>query len=528
MAFSNLNYGLTTDLELGTLYDEDNNVSLDHTVSLENLEAGTIYYIQAYSYINGDTVYSAIQPFATVSNSSGQIRVCFNNSVDTSVATIQNAQYSGVYTNDTIKAYIDKAQYTLDIAIYNHSDNLITTAINDAYDRGVRIRYITCGSTATLALGSLNSNIPVLERPDLSNGIMHNKFVIIDANIFDSCWVLNGSTNWTSAQLFDDPNNLVMVQDQSVARTFELEFEEMWGSDGDFPNAANSKFGAQKSNNTPHHFLVNGNPFEVYFSPSDNTTSKIIEAIESANDEIDFGLLVFTKNELAWAIEDRFNDGVQVNGIIEQINSQGSEYEYLLDLGVNVWSHQGVSNDFHHKYCIIDHANTASDPLVVTGSHNWSTAAETTNDENTIIVHNANIANQFYQEFHQRMNELENVAEPSFNCIDQACVDPLDGSGTYISLAACEFACNPVNIEDVNFQKINLFPNPNSGTFQLELTSSHSKLTKYQILDIQGKTIAEEELNTTSGYQQFSIEHPLNSGFYFFVIDNQRIKFVVQ
>ena len=131
---------------------------------------------------------------------------------------------------------------------------MITTAINDAYDRGVRVRYITCESTATMALVSLNDNIPVLERPEVI-GIMHNKFIIIDADVADSTWVLSGSTNWTSEQIFNDPNHIIMVQDQSVARTYELEFNEMWGSDGDEPDAANAKFGSDKSNNTPHQFL---------------------------------------------------------------------------------------------------------------------------------------------------------------------------------------------------------------------------------------------------------------------------------
>ena len=185
----------------------------------------------------------------------------------------------------------------LDVAVYNHSDAMITSAINDAYERGVRVRYITCESTATMALGSLNDNIPVLERPEVM-GIMHNKFIIIDADIADSSWVLSGSTNWTSEQIFNDPNHIIMVQDQSVARTYELEFNEMWGSDGDEPDEANAKFGSDKSNNTPHHFIVNGNQFEVYFSPSDNTTLNISNALKTADEEIDFALLVFTNNQL--------------------------------------------------------------------------------------------------------------------------------------------------------------------------------------------------------------------------------------
>ena len=424
--------------------------------------------MQAFSNTDDENAYSALYAFATQSTSSGKIRLCFNNSVDTSVATIENAQFSGVYTNDTIKAYIDKAMHTLDVAVYNHSDALITSAINDAYDRGVRVRYITCASTTTTALGSLNDNIPVLQRPEVM-GIMHNKFIVIDANISDSSWVLSGSTNWTSEQIFNDPNHIIMVQDQSVARSYELEFNEMWGSDGDEPDAANAKFGSNKSNNTPHQFIVNGNNFELYFSPSDNTTLNISNALKTADEEINFALLVFTNNQLGNTIAESFQNDIEINGIIEQINTQGSEYEYLLDLGVNVISHQGFGDQFHHKYCIVDHSNTDSDPLVITGSHNWSGAAETNNDENTMIIHDANIVNQFYQEFHQRMNELENQVEPSYNCVGESCIDPLDGSGTYSSLVACEYICSSTSIDESKTQEIQIFPNPNNGIFTLQI-----------------------------------------------------------
>ena len=60
----------------------------------------------------------------------------------------------------------------------------------------------------------------------------------------------------------------------------------------------------------------------------------------------------------------------------------------------------------HHKYAIIDQALASSDPLVITGSHNWSAAAENSNDENTVFYYNQNIANQYYQEFIERYNEL--------------------------------------------------------------------------------------------------------------------------
>jgi phosphatidylserine/phosphatidylglycerophosphate/cardiolipin synthase-like enzyme len=61
----------------------------------------------------------------------------------------------------------------------------------------------------------------------------------------------------------------------------------------------------------------------------------------------------------------------------------------------------GEDKLLHHKYMIVDHG-TASDPFVITGSMNWSANGEDTNDENTLIIHDEDIANQFYQEFAAR------------------------------------------------------------------------------------------------------------------------------
>ena len=74
-------------------------------------------------------------------------------------------------------------------------------------------------------------------------------------------------------------------------------------------------------------------------------------------------------------------------------------YNTLLDAGVQVYSHQGISGSLHHKYAVVDHSEPQSDPTVITGSHNWSSTAENTNDENTLFVHDARVSNLYYQEF---------------------------------------------------------------------------------------------------------------------------------
>jgi phosphatidylserine/phosphatidylglycerophosphate/cardiolipin synthase-like enzyme len=50
----------------------------------------------------------------------------------------------------------------------------------------------------------------------------------------------------------------------------------------------------------------------------------------------------------------------------------------------------------HHKFAIID--VDGSDPVVVLGSYNWTSSGAYDNDENTLIIHDANLAQSYYQE----------------------------------------------------------------------------------------------------------------------------------
>ena len=392
---TNCNYGLTNGF--GTVLNNGGN-TLTHSMSLTGLSPATFYYVECYSINGSDTAFSSIGLYSTASNSSGVIRPYFNNSVDNSFSNGVAAQDINTAINDTIAAYMDLAQNTLDICVYNASDATIAAAINAAYNRGVAVRYIADDDVVNSMLSSLNSNIPIVYRDPAPAGIMHNKFIIVDANSTDNSWIMGGSTNWTNpGNLFNDYNNIIFIQDEAVAKAYTMEFDEMWGG----------TFGANKSDNTPHKFIVGGSDVEVYFSPSDQTTNQITKVIESVDYTFEFGLLSFTRDDLAQTIIDKDAQfGVNIRGIIEDVNTTGSEFANLQTNGVNMRSHMGVSNSFHHKYAIADGNIAGSDPIVLTGSHNWSNNAENASDENTLIIHNATIANIYLQEFEKRWGEL--------------------------------------------------------------------------------------------------------------------------
>jgi phosphatidylserine/phosphatidylglycerophosphate/cardiolipin synthase-like enzyme len=466
-----------------------------HDIDLSGLNDGTVYFAKAFSVLGSDTAFSTVSAFATVSLSSGEMVVLFNFPVNHNVASGDDnlATYTSLI-QDSVVSWIDRSMISLDIAMYNTNMPVIQDAINDAYDRGVQIRYIAEGGNANIGLDYLNLNIPVLYRENATSSGMHNKFLIIDADSTENAWIMGGSTNF-SDNMIVDPNNMIFIQDQSLARAYRVEFEEMWGSNGPQPNPANSKFGEEKTNNTPHNFKINGDDVELYFSPSDGVTQVIVETILSANSSVNFETLVFTRDDIADAVI-QMNDDFFVTalGIIEQINTSGSEYQVLLDNDVNVLSHQDLPGQLHHKLAIIDHDAPDQDPIVLTGSHNWSSSAENTNDENTLVIHSAAIANQYYQEFSARWNELTvGIAENG----------------------------KPLHIV--------LYPNPakNQITF---IQSDFSGQFDICIQDMSGKTMLTKQINASIGEENQLDISSLSIGIYSITIRTQTgqktIKFI--
>ncbi|HNT79383.1 MAG TPA: phospholipase D-like domain-containing protein [Bacteroidia bacterium] len=407
---SEFRYGLTSLLELGSIPAGTN--STFHSLNISGANASQLYYGQAVAYISNDTIFSPLRAYITASNSSGQFKAYFNLPVEHNVAIAGNLAYNiGQSIDDTIIAYINRAKYSIDIAIYNFDQSgisSIASALNNAYQNGKQVRIIYEGGNSNAGVALLNSSIPRLASPtNIGYGIMHNKFMIIDAfsiNPNDS-WVLTGSTNWTSGQINTDANNCLFIQDQSVALAYSLEFEEMWGSNGALPNSTNAKFGPYKLDNTPHLFNVNGKQVELYFSPSDNANEAIANSVNNADFELQAAVLVITRQDLANEIALRAMAGVQSHVLVNDTGSGGIPFQIMqaaLSSNIMIDNQAGI---MHHKFLIVDQGFPFADPLILTGSHNWSNSAEQLNDENSILVFDLLLANQYYQAF-VKLNNL--------------------------------------------------------------------------------------------------------------------------
>lgn len=421
--------------------------------------------------------------------SAQSVKVYFNQPVNTSVSNGINAIYLNDAFDDTIASYINRAMYSLDIAMYNfttgsNSDN-IGQAINNAYNRGVQIRWIFNGSSSNSALANLNTNIPTLGSPTSSQyGIMHNKFMVIDFNHPDTNKVItfSGSCNWTEQQLVNDYNNIVFIQSKSVAQAYLTEFNEMWGSTGMQPDLINSKFGPYKTNNTQHVFNVDGKQLEIYFSPSDQTESHLLDIISSANTNLNFGVYAFTRTSIADSIIAAHNRGVYVAGIIDNFSSSYAPKSMMAPYLMNQLLTFTLTYVYHNKFVIADACNNASDPTVGSGSHNWSLSADTKNDENFVVFHDAAITNQFYQSFFANA-QLLGFTIPSCSSI--------------------------TNVNTINIQAPKLFPNPIEDKFTVESLEHFSWIIKNAMGQI-----------VKTGVSDNTDIHELKAGLYFLQINS--------
>ncbi|PKP54131.1 MAG: hypothetical protein CVT92_00965 [Bacteroidetes bacterium HGW-Bacteroidetes-1] len=411
-------FGPTSEL-VEANYTSSTGGSTTHEINLSGLNAGEITWVKAFSVSGSDTAFSSVIPFATISNSSGDIKAYFNSPVDVSYSHGVDAIYLPSTMDDTLINYIDRAKYTIDFTIYNFNNSGISNisdALKNATNRGVRVRVIGCGTTANLGINELiGSNVHVLIAPGSSerNGIMHNKFIVFDAQSNDpnDPLVWTGSTNFTDGQINLDANNVIIVQDQSLARAYQIEFEEMWGSYNDEPNSANAKFGFTKKNNTPHEFMINGKRVECYFSPSDGVNNRIVEVINTSDNDLSIATMLMTRIEMANAIAERKSEGVAVNVITNAESGNTAAVNTVLTEALSThFTFDNVSNGLmHHKFMIVDQGDASSDPMVFTGSHNWSAAANNDNDENTLIFHDDTLANIYYQHFVKRFVDNQGV-----------------------------------------------------------------------------------------------------------------------
>jgi phosphatidylserine/phosphatidylglycerophosphate/cardiolipin synthase-like enzyme len=255
------------------------------------------------------------------------------------------------------------------------------------------------------------------------SGLMHHKFIVIDGKT-----VIVTSANFTTSDIHGDfksaesrgnPNNLLKLQSPELAKVFSEEFALMWG---DGPGGKpDSKFGVKKPSRAIARVQVGGATVAVQFSPAtaktpwQQTPNGLIDrTLATASKSVNLALFVFSAQQLADTLEAQSRTGVGIRALVDSSFVYRPYSEAMDMMGASLlegcqlevenrpWSQPlatvgmpklPVGDRLHHKFGVVDGTK------IITGSHNWSEAANRANDETLLVIESSTVGAHFEQEF---------------------------------------------------------------------------------------------------------------------------------
>jgi len=127
-----------------------------------------------------------------------------------------------------------------------------------------------------------------------------------------------------------------------------------------------------------------------YFSLVDDPETAIINQFNQAQETVDIAMYYFTDRELANAAIEAHKRGVVVRVYLDkdQKEAKYSKSRYLANNGVSV-RYSDNPYIMHHKFCVIDKR------IVITGSYNWTASARERNNENLLVIHDSEVAEEY-------------------------------------------------------------------------------------------------------------------------------------
>jgi phosphatidylserine/phosphatidylglycerophosphate/cardiolipin synthase-like enzyme len=292
-----------------------------------------------------------------------------------------------------VVAALDQAKKTIDIASFDFNLPSVASALARAEGRGVAVRVVLDEKNGTQVLRASDApdknpfnalqtlaaaHIPVVDG-GRSNGLMHDKFVLIDSAI-----LFVGSWNMSYNDTFRNNNNLLRITNKTLIANYQAKFDEMFTA---------RRFGARSMVGAPTpRLMVDSEVVENYFSPRDGVMSKLVALVRGARKSVHFLAFTYTNPNLAAAMIAQSRAGVQVQGVVENRGASQGALPGLFRNNVAVQT-DGNQYTMHDKVIILD------DQTVVTGSYNFTQTADKYNDDNVIVLHDPALASLYEEEF---------------------------------------------------------------------------------------------------------------------------------
>jgi len=141
-----------------------------------------------------------------------------------------------------------------------------------------------------------------------------------------------------------------------------------------------------------YDITLHDTPVSIYFSPKGGAQQAIVNAINQAKESIYVQAYSFTSAPIAKALVDASQRGVKVEVVLDRSQRKATYTgaTFLKNEGIPVWidDRHAIA---HNKVMIFDGAT------VITGSFNFTKAAEEKNAENLLIIRDSGLAKLYME-----------------------------------------------------------------------------------------------------------------------------------
>jgi phosphatidylserine/phosphatidylglycerophosphate/cardiolipin synthase-like enzyme len=133
---------------------------------------------------------------------------------------------------------------------------------------------------------------------------------------------------------------------------------------------------------------------EAFFSPKGGCTQAVLRELNAARQSVLVQAYSFTSAPIAAALVEAARRGVLVEVVLDKSNKTGkySSADFVAHAGIPTWLDEKHAIA-HNKVMVIDEAT------VITGSFNFTKAAEENNAENLLILRSSELAARYTRQF---------------------------------------------------------------------------------------------------------------------------------
>lgn len=286
---------------------------------------------------------------------------------------------------------------------------ILTDGANTKQKKGQPVEYVDENKGVRGKLKG--AGVDVYDRILAKQGLGHNKILITVDNRSDkavSAWT--GSTNWTSTGLCTQLNNGILLKNAKVAELYYSYWKELKKAGSSFPaNLVTFNGNKPKVVGQSQAWFTRTEIAAAHVTPVD--IKFLQDLVNSAKSSILYVMFQPGGEPLASIVAQSKKQGMYVRGVVSTVIPSNKEKFSLMDeqgerpYTTDLKQPDGISKDFgwwvkevtrnifisqigyaitHAKMIVVDAFSDA--PVVVTGSHNFSTSASQANDENFVAI----------------------------------------------------------------------------------------------------------------------------------------------